>query len=87
LTLRGEFLALHEEEIMNLVHNHEKQERAMHPLKRIMAIEKMDDSRVITFTDAHLARGIGEMIHNAYGGELNYQYTKDDVVLRVNWSR
>jgi NMD protein affecting ribosome stability and mRNA decay len=87
LALEGDFLSQHEEEIMNLIHNYEARERALHPLKRIMEIEKRDEGIVMTFTDAHLARGVGDAIHRAYEGELDYQYTKGDVVLRVNWSR
>lgn len=87
LTLRGEFLSLHEEEIMNLIHNHVERERSMHPLKRIMQSQKEEESVVVTFTDAHLTRGVGDAIYKAYGGELDIQYTKDDIMLRVNWSR
>lgn len=87
LTLQGEFLSLHETEIMNLIRNHVTRERIRHPLKRIMQSEKQDKGFVVTFTDAHLARGVGEAIYNAYDGELDIHYTKDDVMLRVNWSR
>jgi len=87
LTLRGEFLSLHEAEIMNLIRNHVERERTRHPLKRIMQSLKQDESLVVTFTDAHLARGVGEAIYKAYDGELDIHYTKDDVILRVNWSR
>ena len=40
LTLGGSFLADHKDEIMNLIHNYEEREKAEHPLKRIMSIEK-----------------------------------------------
>ena len=39
LTMKGAFFSAHRDEIMRLVHNHEKHERAEHPLKRIMAVE------------------------------------------------
>lgn len=87
LTLSGDFIRDHKDEIMNLIHNYEKREWAEHPLKRIMKIEEQDDSTLLTFTDAHLARGIGDALHNAYRGELDYQYTKEDIMLRINWSR
>ena len=41
----------------------------------------------ISFTDAHLARGIGDAIHHAYEGDIDYQYTKEDIMLRVTWAR
>lgn len=87
LTLRGDFLQRHEDEIVNLIHNYEERERQEHPLKRIMGIEKQADGMVLTFTDAHLARGIGEAINRAYEGNIDYQYTKEDIMLRVTWER
>jgi NMD protein affecting ribosome stability and mRNA decay len=87
VTLRGEFLAEHHDEIMNLVGNYEQREKLAHPLKRIMDTEEKDKETDITFTDAHLARGIAEAIHHAYQGEIDYQYTKEDTMLRVTWER
>ncbi len=87
LTLRGDFLTSHKDEIMNLVHNYEKRERMEHPLKRIMGSEEQADGIVITFTEAHLARGIGHALHRAYEGDIDYQYTKEDIMLRVTWAR
>lgn len=87
LTLRGDFLSAHKEEIMNLVHNYEERERAEHPLKRIMGTEEKAEEIEMSFTDAHLARGIGDAIHHAYEGEIDYQYTKEDIMLRITWER
>lgn len=87
LTLRGAFLAEHRDEIMNLVDNYEQREKKEHPLKRIMSREQKGDEIEICFTDAHLARGIGEAIHHAYEGDIDYQYTREDIMLRVTWER
>lgn len=87
LALSGEFLADHKEEISNLVHNVENREKATHPLKRIMNIEEQQDGLLITFTDPHLARGVGEAIYNAYEGDLSFQYSEQEYMLRVNWKR
>jgi NMD protein affecting ribosome stability and mRNA decay len=87
LELSGDFLVRHREEIVNLIHNVETREKAEHPLKRLMAITESEHGLSITFTDAHLARGAGEAIQHAYEGDLGYQYTKEDTMLRVGWSR
>jgi NMD protein affecting ribosome stability and mRNA decay len=87
LTLQGEFFAAHKEEIMNLVHNIEAKAKKEHPIERIMGTEDLEDGIVITFTDAHLTRGVGEAIHHAFKGELDFHYTDEDASLRVNWSR
>lgn len=36
-----------------------------------MAREDTADGRLITTTDAHLARGLGEAVHHAYQGTLD----------------
>ena len=85
--LQGEFFLAHREEIMHLVQNVEERERPEHPLKRIMGIEEKDGATLITTTDIHLARGIGEAIHDAYQGELEFHYNEDEYLLRVSWMR
>lgn len=86
VTLKGEFFQAHRDEIMNLVHNREKHERAEHPLKRIMAIEEIDGATLVTTTDIHLARDIGDSLHYAYRGELQFHYNQEQNLLRVNWT-
>ena len=87
LTLRGAFLRDHQDEIINLINNYEARERKEHPLKRIMDREETADGIVFTFTDAHLAHGIGEAIHRAYEGDIDFQYSKEDTMLRLIWTR
>jgi NMD protein affecting ribosome stability and mRNA decay len=87
LSVGGPFFEEHREEILNLIDNNIERERAEHPLKRLMDRETRDGEVVFTFTDAHLARGIGEALHSACEGELDYEYAKEDIMLRVRWSR
>ncbi len=87
LTLSGQFFSQHKDEIMNLAHNYIQREAKTHPLKRLMDCN--DDNGIVhmTFTELHLARGIGEALEKAYEGDLNYQYNKGEFMLRVTWSR
>lgn len=87
LTLQGAFFVAHRDEILHLVRNTEEREKERHPLKRIIAIEEKDEIALITTTDIHLARGLGEAIHHAYQGELEFHYNHDENLLRVNWVR
>jgi NMD protein affecting ribosome stability and mRNA decay len=87
VTIDGEFFIKHEQEIMQLIQHREAQEKAEHPLQRIMAIEKTKQGTLVTTTDIHLARGIGEALHHAYQGELEFHYNPDQNLLRVNWIR
>lgn len=85
VTLEGPLFHMHLDEILRLVHNHEQYERIEHPLKRIMAIEKRKDSVLITTTDIHLARDIGEAVQRAYQGRLEFCYNPQENLLRVHW--
>ena len=87
VTLKGEFLGAHRDEIMHLVRNREATEKAEHPLERIMAIEDAEDGVLVTTTDTHLARSIAEAVQAAYKGELDFRYNKEDNLLRATWSR
>jgi NMD protein affecting ribosome stability and mRNA decay len=88
LTLSGDFFVEHRSEIMNLVHNQIEEQKALHPMKRHMATEDQDDgSTIITFTDIHLPRGIGQAIESAYEGELNIHYSEEAAIVRVKWQR
>ncbi|MCX8115706.1 MAG: BCAM0308 family protein [Burkholderiaceae bacterium] len=87
VTLKGEFFAAHREEILRIARNCETREKAEHPLERIMEVEDLEDGVQITTTDAHLARAIGEAVHDAYKGELEVKYSKEENLVRVYWSR
>lgn len=87
LILKGPFLVSNQDEILQLVSHHEQHERAEHPLKRIIGIEKSGDSVTITTTDIHLAQGIAKAVHHAYQGELEMQYSKGQNQVRAEWKR
>lgn len=87
LTLRGAFLQGHKEEILNLAHREEARAKAEHPLQRIIGIEEQGDGILITTADIHLARGIGEAVHHAYRGELEFHYIEEGSILRMSWRR
>lgn len=86
LTLQGEFFNTHHDEIINLLKNLEKRERANHPLKRIMAVEEKDGTALVTTTDIHLARSFGDALHHAYQGDLEYHYNIEQNLLRLKWT-
>jgi len=85
--LSGEFLADHEQEILHLVRNLESREKIEHPLQRIMNIDKKPTGLEVTTTDIHLARGIGDAVHHAYQGNLEFHYNPEQNLVRVYWNR
>jgi NMD protein affecting ribosome stability and mRNA decay len=87
LTIKGDFFAAHRDEILHLIENYEEKEKPEHPLQRVMGITDEDGGTVVTFTDMHIARGVGEALHHAYEGELDYEHSEKTSVFRVNWTR
>ena len=84
--MQGDFFMANRDEIMRLVHNHEARERKEHPLQRVMAVEDKGGETLVTTTDMHLARDLGEALHHAYQGELEYHYNPEQNLLRVHWT-
>lgn len=87
INLRGGFLREHRDDIVNLVRNIETREKAEHPLKRIMNIEEEDGGLLITTTDLHLAKSIGDGIQHAWHGELDYKYADESNIIHIAWER
>ncbi len=85
LDLSGPFLEGHKEEILHAVRNQEEQAKQEHPLCRIIKIEEKEEGIVITTTDTHLPRRIGEALWHAYHGELDLHYGQDPRLIRMSW--
>lgn len=87
VSIGGPFFQQNRDELLNLIRNEEARAKAEHPLKRIMKIEDEADGLLVTTTEIHLARGIGEALHHAYQGELEFHYNENENLLRVVWER
>ncbi|MDP1605608.1 MAG: BCAM0308 family protein [Rhodocyclaceae bacterium] len=83
----GNYFAAHRDEILSLLHHHESREKADHPLARIMAVADTADGVLVTTTDIHLARDLGEALHHAQQGDLEFHYNEAENLLRVHWRR
>ena len=87
VSLEGEFMQAHKDQLLEIARNLEVREKAEHPLQRIMSITEEDGKVMITTTGLNLARGIGEALKHACKGELKLQYTPGEYLLRVDWRR
>jgi hypothetical protein len=87
VALSGTFLAQHRDEILHIVRRQEEIEKPEHPLNRIMNIEDKGDQIVVTTTEIHLPRRIGEALKSAFDGELDLKYDEDGYFLRAGWHR
>lgn len=88
VTVTGAFARANRAEILALARNLEEREKAQHPMKRILRVDEQPDALIISTTEMHLARGIGDALHHAYQGRLDYHYPDDPGdLLRVAWER
>lgn len=87
VTLKGDFLSDHSEEILNLIRNESVKAQSGNPLERIMDMQSAAGEMVITTTNEKLAQRIGRAIHKAYSGEIDYKFGEDTKQARVNWRR
>lgn len=87
LTLSGEYLLQHEDDILNMIKNVEASGRGRNPLARIMEITQ--DNRILTVstTDAKLAQKLGKEVHKAHKGDLQFLWSQAESFVRVNWTR
>jgi len=86
VALGGGFVKTHRAEVLNLARNEEKAERDQHPLHRILKVEERPATLMITTTDLHLPKRIGQALHRAYKGRLELNYEKERCFVRVNWT-
>ena len=87
VTLKGDFLKEHKQEILNLIHNEDERSKNYNPLKRIMKInEKKGEIEILT-TSAKLAQRIGSILFKAYSGEVEYKKHDNAKFMRVEWRR
>jgi NMD protein affecting ribosome stability and mRNA decay len=87
VTLRGDYLWEHEEEIFNILKNEEAKAMAKNPLERIISMFRENDDLVIETTEEKLAEHLGRALHKAHQGELKVTWTEDHAICRVTWER
>jgi NMD protein affecting ribosome stability and mRNA decay len=85
--LRGGYLREHRDEILKLVRNEEKRAIGTNPMERIISITEENGKMEIATTDEKLAQRIGRELRKACRGTLEYKWSEDSKLLRVNWMR
>ncbi len=87
VTLKGDFIKEHREEILNLIHNEEERAMGLNPLERIIAITPQGEGYEVTTTHEKLAQRIGKRLHRSFSGNVAYRWTPQDKMARVCWNR
>ncbi|HBG05028.1 MAG: hypothetical protein A2075_01250 [Geobacteraceae bacterium GWC2_58_44] len=87
VTLSGPYLAAHRDEILNTIKQQEAKSREKNPIGRIMEITEEDGTITVTTTEDKLAQKLGREVYKSQKGELHYQWSHEQRIVRVEWMR
>ena len=88
VTLKGEYVLPHKQELMNLIRNEEGRAHGFNPLERVMSVKENGyGSIVISTTNEKLAQRLGRAIKKAFHGDVKYRWSHDNKLVRVEWVR
>jgi NMD protein affecting ribosome stability and mRNA decay len=88
LTLSGEFLVQHKEEIVKLLEKEAaKVGRRSFDDRIAQMMPEGEDKLVVETTTEKLAQHLGRTIYKAYKGDLSFRWSEPSRFVRVYWSR
>ena len=87
MTIGGTFIDRHREEIENLLTNEAERAGSDNPLSKIMTRRQTPAGLIVETTTEHLAQRIGHALKKAFHGEVSYQFSHENKVVRVSWVR
>ncbi len=87
LTLSGEFLVGHKEEIVQLIEKEAAKVGNRSFDDRIVLIAPEKDKVMVETTTEKLAQHLGRTIYKAYKGDLKFQWSEPNRFVRVYWNR
>src|SRR3972149_3698014 len=88
VTLKGDYVLPHKQDLMNLIKNEEARARGFNPLERVMSVKENGfGSIIISTTNEKLAQRLGRAIKKAFHGEVAYHWSHDNKLARVDWER
>ena len=85
LTVHGTFHPEQRDAMIALLRHQEQAEREDHPLNRIMDIVEKPDAVIVTTTDIHLPRRLGEALRRVLHGTLDIHFDDTSYFVRVDW--
>lgn len=86
--LDGAFFVAHHEEIEQLLRNETQRAAEDNPLARVMEWKRDDRHKLtVSTTTEHLAQRLGHALKKAFGGTTHYNFSHENKLARVNWSR
>lgn len=88
VTLKGDYVLPHKQDLLKLIRNEEDRARGLNPLERVMSVKENGyGSIVISTTNEKMAQRIGRAIKKAFHGEVAYHWSHDNKLVRVDWIR
>ena len=88
LTLSGEFLIQHKNEITHLLEKEASRVSNRSVLDRVIKMTAVGkDKLVVETTTEKLAQRLGRAVYRAYKGDLNFRWSETERFARVYWSR
>jgi len=88
VTLKGDYVLPHKKDLLKLIKNEEERARGLNPLERVMSVKENGyGSLVINTTNERLAQRLGRAIKKAFHGEVAYNWSHDNKLVRVDWER
>jgi hypothetical protein len=85
VTLEGARTEGDRDVLVRIARNEEARMKAEHALERIMRVEQDGTRVLITTTDIHLPRRIGEAVQRSHKGKLEIRFGEAEYSVRVNW--
>jgi hypothetical protein len=87
LTLRGDYLWNHEQEIRNILENAMLRVGRGKPVDRVIRMGRVEDALVVETTNTKLAEQLGRSLQKAHHGDLQIDWQEAAGVCRVQWQR
>jgi NMD protein affecting ribosome stability and mRNA decay len=85
--LDGTFFVAHREEIERLLQNEAERAVEDNPLSRVIEWRRGKDNLTVTTTTEHLAQRLGHALEKACAGEIKYDFSRENKLVRVTWHR
>jgi hypothetical protein len=87
LTLSGEFLGAHKDELVTLLENEAAKVGKRNVGDRIIQMAPEGEKLVVETTTDKLAQHLGRAIYKAYKGDLSFRWSEGNKFVRVYWKR
>jgi hypothetical protein len=88
LYLGGSYFWQNQAEILQCIHNSERNAAQKNPLERIIHTSQgPKKTLVVETTSEKLARRLGRAVHRAHHGRLDIRFSDEDRLVRVYWHR